>query len=79
VGCMRPELREAHQEEMEALLERHVLSGLVDAPWVRTDDPWTRRVASKLMLFAANHVVARKKADRGLVDPQSTPLAQTYQ
>jgi hypothetical protein len=26
------------QEEMEALLERHVLSGLVDAPWVRTDD-----------------------------------------
>jgi hypothetical protein len=27
------------QEEMEALLERHVLSGLIDAPWVRTDDP----------------------------------------
>jgi hypothetical protein len=27
------------QEEMEALLERHVLKGLVDAPWVRTDDP----------------------------------------
>src|SRR5258708_32167504 len=27
------------QEEMEALLERHVLDGLVDAPWVRTDDP----------------------------------------
>ena len=26
------------QEEMEALLERHLLSGLVDAPWVRTDD-----------------------------------------
>src|SRR5271165_3939264 len=26
------------QEEMEALLERHVLKGLVDAPWVRTDD-----------------------------------------
>src|SRR5437588_2982883 len=24
---------------MEALLERHVLKGLVDAPWVRTDDP----------------------------------------
>src|SRR5262249_32552746 len=24
------------QEEMEALLERHVLNGLVDAPWVRT-------------------------------------------
>ena len=27
------------QEEMEALLERHVLNGLVNAPWVRTDDP----------------------------------------
>jgi hypothetical protein len=27
------------QEEMEALLDRHILSGLVDAPWVRTDDP----------------------------------------
>ena len=27
------------QEEMEALLERHVLKGLVDAPWVRTDHP----------------------------------------
>ena len=27
------------QEEMEALLQRHVLSGLVDAAWVRTDDP----------------------------------------
>jgi hypothetical protein len=26
------------QEEMEALLERHVLNGLVDAQWVRTDD-----------------------------------------
>jgi hypothetical protein len=27
------------QEEMQALLERHVLNGLVEAPWVRTDDP----------------------------------------
>src|SRR6516162_7074229 len=27
------------EEEMEALLERHVLKGLIDAPWVRTDDP----------------------------------------
>jgi hypothetical protein len=26
------------EEEMEALLERHVLKGLVDAPWIRTDD-----------------------------------------
>jgi hypothetical protein len=27
------------QEEMEALLERHLLNGLVDTPWVRTDNP----------------------------------------
>jgi len=27
------------QEEIQALLQRHLLSGLVDAPWVRTDDP----------------------------------------
>ena len=27
------------QEEMEALLERHILNGLTEAPWVRTDDP----------------------------------------
>ena len=27
------------REEMEALLERHLLNGLVEAPWVRTDDP----------------------------------------
>jgi hypothetical protein len=27
------------QEELEALLQRHLLNGLVDAPWVRTDDP----------------------------------------
>jgi hypothetical protein len=33
------QLGERFQEEMEALLGRHVLSGLVDAPWVRTDDP----------------------------------------
>jgi hypothetical protein len=33
------ELGMQFQEEMEALLERHVLKGLADAPWVRTDDP----------------------------------------
>jgi hypothetical protein len=27
------------QQEMELLLERHLLSGLIEAPWVRTDDP----------------------------------------
>jgi hypothetical protein len=33
------ELGMQFQEEMEALLERHLLSGLVEAPWVRTEDP----------------------------------------
>jgi hypothetical protein len=33
------QLGEQFQEEMEALLERHLLSGLADASWVRTDDP----------------------------------------
>jgi len=33
------ELGMQFQEEMEALLERHMLKGLVDAPWVRTADP----------------------------------------
>jgi hypothetical protein len=27
------------EDEMHSLLDRHVLSGLVDAPWVRTGDP----------------------------------------
>jgi hypothetical protein len=27
------------QQEIELLLERHLLSGLIEAPWVRTDDP----------------------------------------
>ena len=31
------------QEEIELLLERHLLSGLIEAPWVRTDDPERRR------------------------------------
>src|SRR4029079_10031717 len=26
------------EKEMEALLEKHLLAGLIDAPWVRTDD-----------------------------------------
>jgi hypothetical protein len=29
------------EREMEALLDRHILSGLLDAPWVQTDDPDT--------------------------------------
>src|SRR5262249_18677412 len=27
------------ESDMQSLLDRHLLAGLVDAPWVRTDDP----------------------------------------
>src|SRR4051794_37385039 len=29
------------ERDMEALLDRHLLSGLIQAPWVRTGDPST--------------------------------------
>ena len=35
---------------MTALLDRHLLAGLVDAPWVRTDDPTS---ADDARFFAA--------------------------
>ena len=33
------ELGMQFQQEIELLLERHLLSGLIEAPWVRTNDP----------------------------------------
>jgi hypothetical protein len=50
------------QEEMEALLERHVLSGLVDAPWVRTDDPGSEDDDG----FFAAHRKARRSRRRSI-------------
>ena len=32
-------LGEQFEEDMQSLLDRHLLAGLVDAPWVRTGDP----------------------------------------
>ena len=32
------QLDEQFEEDMQSLLDRHLLAGLVDAPWVRTDD-----------------------------------------
>jgi hypothetical protein len=55
------------QEEMEALLERHVLNGLVDAPWVRTDDPesddddWFFAALQELVAYAFEESVRIKK------------------
>jgi hypothetical protein len=58
------------EEEMEALLERHVLKGLVDAPWVRTDDPKSNdddrffAALQELMAYAFDESVRIKKKGR---------------
>jgi hypothetical protein len=49
-------LGEQFEEDMQTLLDRHLLSGLVNAPWVRTDDPET---ADDTQFFSAlNELVA---------------------
>jgi hypothetical protein len=61
------------QEEMEALLERHVLNGLVDAPWVRTDDLDSDdddrffAALQELVAYAFEEIVRIKK--KGLLFP----------
>jgi len=59
------------QAEMEALLERHVLNGLVDAPWVRTDDPESHEdddgffaALQELVAYAFEESVRIKKKGR---------------
>jgi len=58
------------QEEMEALLERHVLKGLVDSPWVRTDDPQSDddggffAALQELVAYAFEESVRLKKKGR---------------
>jgi hypothetical protein len=58
------------QEEMEALLERHILSGLVDAPWVRTADPDSHdddrffAALQELVAYAFEETVRIKKKGR---------------
>ena len=58
------------QEEMGALLERHVLNGLVDAPWVRTDDPESDdddgffAALQELVAYAFEETVRIKKKGR---------------
>ena len=60
------------QEEMEALLERHVLNGLVDAPWVRTDDLRSNddhrffAALQELVAYAFEESVRIKKKKKGL-------------
>ena len=70
------------QQEMEALLERHVLKGLVDAPWVRTDDPESGddeesvRIKKKGGLFPRWHEKPVKSSHGILQEVQS--LLQKY-
>jgi len=55
------------QKELELLLERHLLSGLIDAPWVRTDDPKSKdddrffAALQELMAYAFEESVRIKK------------------
>src|SRR5262249_45909234 len=68
-----------YQEEMEALLEWHVLSGLVDAPWVRTDDPESDddgffAALQELVAYAFEESVRIKKKGRLFPDRQEIPL-----
>jgi hypothetical protein len=57
------------QQEIELLLERHLLSGLIEAPWVRTNDPKSddddRFFAGlqELMSYAFEESVRIKKKD----------------
>jgi hypothetical protein len=58
------------QQQLELLLERHLLSGLIDAPWVRTDDPNSKdddrffAALQELMAYAFEENVRIKKKGR---------------
>ena len=58
------------QQEIELLLERHLLSGLIDAPWIRTDDPKSKddgrffAALQELMAYAFEESVRIKKKGR---------------
>ena len=58
------------QQEIELLLERHLLSGLIEAPWVRTDDPKSDdddrffAALQELMAYAFEESVRIKKKGR---------------
>jgi hypothetical protein len=64
------ELGMQFQEEIEVLLERHLLSGLIEAPWVRTvdaksqDDDRFFAALQELMAYAFEESVRIKKKGR---------------
>jgi hypothetical protein len=72
------------QAEMEALLERHVLSGLVDAPWVRTDDPKSDdddrffAALQELVAYAFEESVRIKKRRRLFLSWHEIPATSSH-
>ena len=73
------------QEEMEALLQRHLLSGLVDAPWVRTDDPESDddddgffAALQELVAYAFEESVRIKKKGRLFPGWHEIPARSSY-
>ena len=58
------------QQEIELLLEQHLLSGLIEAPWVRTGDPKSDdddrffAALQELMAYAFEESVRIKKKGR---------------
>jgi hypothetical protein len=72
------------QEEMEALLQRHVLNGLVDAPWVRTDDPESDdddgffAALQELVAYAFEESVRIRKKGRLFPGWQEIPVRSSH-
>jgi hypothetical protein len=72
------------QEEMEALLQRHVLSGLIDAPWVRTDDPESEdddrffAALQELVAYAFEESVRIRKKGRLFPGWQEIPVRSSH-
>jgi hypothetical protein len=64
------ELGMQFQEEIELLLERHLLTGLIEVPWVRTFDPKSEdddrffAALQELMAYAFEESIRIKKKDR---------------
>jgi hypothetical protein len=70
------------EAEMTALLDRHLLSGLIDAPWVRTEDPHTHddeqfmSAVQELTAYAFDETLRirkRKPAFRNSRDQEGSP------
>src|SRR5215813_8585233 len=74
------ELGMQFQQEIELLLERHLLSGLIEAPWLRTNDPKSDdddrffAALQELMAYAFEESVRIKKKGRLFPRWHKTPV-----